>query len=82
MLADYREASESTPVYLRDWKRAQSALSSRHDHRAGRKSVRGKSQAGGWLSAAARRKLRHARAEFEQARVSLPIRPIRISVLP
>ena len=27
VLADYREASASTPVYSRDWKRPQSALS-------------------------------------------------------
>lgn len=27
VIADYREASESTPVYVKDWKRAQSAIS-------------------------------------------------------
>ena len=44
VIADYREASESTPVYLRDWRRAQAALSSAMALSPEDQSIRGRYQ--------------------------------------
>jgi serine/threonine protein kinase len=70
VIADYREASESTPVYLGDWRHAQSALISALMLSPEDKSIQGKQalvdgyiqmlQKGGTL--------KQARADFEQAR--------------
>ena len=44
VIADYREASESTPVSLRDWRRAQAALNSAMALMPEDKSIRGKAR--------------------------------------
>jgi serine/threonine protein kinase len=68
VLADYREASESTPVYLRDWKRAQNALNLATTIEPEDKGVRGRSRlVDGYLQLRGGN-LRLARADFEQAR--------------
>jgi serine/threonine protein kinase len=75
VIADYREASESTPVYLRDWRRAQAALSSAMALSPEDNAIRGKFKlVDGHLEL----KLGHvktARADFEQARTLLPHSP-------
>ncbi len=82
VLADYREASESTPVYLRDWRRAQAALTSATNISPEDKGIRGRSKlVDGHLSLrAAETKVAHgeyqaaqsllkvARSDFEEAR--------------
>ncbi len=42
VLSDYREASESTPVYTKDWRRAEAALSAAEALKPDDKSLRGK----------------------------------------
>jgi tetratricopeptide (TPR) repeat protein len=75
VIADYREASESTPVYRRDWLRAQSALASALAVAPGDKSIRGKTfLTDGNLNLLAGN-LRGARANFEEARALLPHSP-------
>jgi serine/threonine protein kinase len=75
VLADYREASESTPVYLRDWQRAQAALSSAAEIAPEDKSIRGKARlVDGYLRLRAG-DLKGARADFEEARKLLPNSP-------
>jgi serine/threonine protein kinase len=83
VLADYREASESTPVYLTDWQRADSALNAAAAITPDDKSVRGKSElVAGYLSLSHRDRrkrlipdYRSARADFEAARNLLPHSP-------
>ncbi|MDP9170194.1 MAG: protein kinase [Acidobacteriota bacterium] len=77
VLADYREASESTPVYSRDWKRAQSSLSSAISIAPEDKAIRGR-----WKLVDGHLKLRErqpdlkgARSDFEEARSLLPHSP-------
>jgi tetratricopeptide (TPR) repeat protein len=75
VIADYREASESTPVYTRDWRRAQAALNSAVALAPDDKSIRGKARlVAGHLSLRAGN-MRTARADFEEARNLLPNSP-------
>jgi hypothetical protein len=75
VIADYREASESTPVYTRDWRRAQGALAAAMALAPGDASTRGKfSLIGGHLKLQAGN-FRGARADFEEARSLLPHAP-------
>jgi serine/threonine protein kinase len=74
VIADYREASESTPVYTRDWRRAQAALASAMNLSPDDKSIRGKYRLiDGFLRL--RSNLKDARADFEEARTLLPDSP-------
>lgn len=74
VIADYREASESTPVYQRDWRRAQSALASALALAPDDKTIRGKyNLINGFLLMNAN--LRDARSDFEEARRLLPDSP-------
>ena len=77
VLADYREASESTPVYLRDWKRAQTALISALTLAPEDKSIHGKQAlVDGYLQLFQKGgTLKQARADFEQARSQLSRSP-------
>jgi hypothetical protein len=91
VIADYREASESTPVNLDDWRLAQRALTSAAALAPEDKSIRGKSAlVDGYLQLAniprlktsrpdyvdARNLLiKNARIDFEQARTLLPHAP-------
>jgi len=74
VIADYREASESTPVTTRDWRRAQHALNSAVSI-APSDSIRGKSQLVDGFMKLRLGDLRTARADFEQARTLLPHSP-------
>jgi serine/threonine protein kinase len=75
VLADYREASESTPVYARDWKRAQAALSSATSIAPEDKAIRGRSKlVDGHLKLRVP-DLKAARSDFEEARALLPHSP-------
>jgi serine/threonine protein kinase len=75
VIADYREASESTPVYTRDWKRAQEALTQAVSIAPDDKSIRGKSRmVDGHLRLRAG-DLKTARSNFEDARSLLPNSP-------
>jgi serine/threonine protein kinase len=68
VLADYREASESTPVYSSDWMRAQAALASAVKIAPDDKSIRGKARlVDGFLRLRAGQ-LKAARSDFEEAR--------------
>jgi tetratricopeptide (TPR) repeat protein len=72
VLADYREASESTPVYLKDWKRAQTALAAAAEIAPEDKSIRGRIRlVDGYLHLRAG-DLKGARADFEEALTLLP----------
>ena len=74
VIADYREASESTPVYPRDWRRAQTALVSAMTLAPEDKSIRGKYHLiNGFLKV--RSNVKDARSEFEEARALLPHSP-------
>jgi serine/threonine protein kinase len=77
VIADYREASESTPVYLRDWRRAQTALNSAMNLSPEDKSIRGKYQlVDGYVKLLkSGGDVRGARADFDQARSLLPDSP-------
>ncbi len=75
VIADYREASESTPVYLRDWRRAQAALGSAMTLAPEDKSIRGKYQLINGHIARLQRNLQDARSDFEDARNLLPHSP-------
>ncbi len=75
VIADYREASESTPVYLRDWRRAQAALGSAMTLAPDDKSIRGKYQLINGHIARLQRNIQDARADFEDARNLLPHSP-------
>ena len=75
VIADYREASESTPVYTKDWRRAQSALNAALALAPDDQSIDGKYQlVGGFLKLKAG-DVRSARADFELARTLLPHSP-------
>jgi tetratricopeptide (TPR) repeat protein len=76
VIADYREASESTPVSLRDWRRAQAALNSAMTLSPDDKSIRGKYElVDGFVKVLKIGNLKAARADFEQARDLLPDSP-------
>jgi serine/threonine-protein kinase len=75
VIADYREASESTPVYLRDWRRAQAALNSAMALAPEDKAIRGKYRLVDGHIKLRNGDLRNARADFEQARNLLPDSP-------
>ena len=69
VIADYREASESTPVYTRDWRRAQAALTSAMALAPDDKSIRGKSAlVDGYLTMLKIGSFKGSRADVEQAR--------------
>src|SRR5579863_1128142 len=75
VIADYREASESTPVYLKDWRRAQGALNSAMTLSPEDPSIRGRYRlVDGHLKLKVG-DLKEARADFEQARNLLPHSP-------
>jgi tetratricopeptide (TPR) repeat protein len=75
VIADYREASESTPVYVRDWRRAQAALGSAMTLAPDDKSIRGKYRLiNGHLKLKAG-SVKEARSDFEEARTLLPHSP-------
>lgn len=74
VIADYREASESTPVYQRDWRRAQAALASAMALAPEDQSIRGKYDlVNGFL--VLKTNLRDARSDFEDARGLMPRSP-------
>jgi tetratricopeptide (TPR) repeat protein len=84
VLTDYREASESTPVYLSDWQRANRALTAAIGFAPEDKTLRGKSKVVlGYINLfnrdPATKKaaplLRTAREDFEEARALLPHSP-------
>ena len=91
VIADYREASESTPVYLSDWRRAQADLSAAMNLSPNDKATRGKyALVNGYLKfmnipnikrtrpdyiQARNLMLKDARGDFEQARTLLPNSP-------
>lgn len=75
VIADYREASESTPVSVRDWRRARAALNSALALAPEDKSLHGTySLVDGHLNLRAG-DLRDARSGFEEARKLLPHSP-------
>lgn len=74
VIADYREASESTPVYTRDWRRAEDALSAAMTLAPEDKSIRGKYRLiDGFLTW--RTNLKQGRSDFEEARDLMPHSP-------
>jgi len=75
VIADYREASESTPVYLRDWRRAQAALSSAMALAPDDQSIRGRYQLVDGHVNLRLGDVKTARADFDQARNLLPNSP-------
>jgi serine/threonine protein kinase len=75
VIADYREASESTPVYLKDWRRAQAALSSAMALSPEDKSIRGKYRLVDGHLKLRIGDVKAARADFDQARDLLPDSP-------
>ncbi len=75
VIADYREASESTPVYLRDWRRAQAALTSAMALSPEDKSIRGKYRLVDGHVELKLGNVKTARADFDQARNLLPDSP-------
>jgi tetratricopeptide (TPR) repeat protein len=75
VIADYREASESTPVYSRDWKRAQAALTQAVSIAPDDKSIRGKSKMVDGHLRLRSGDVKTARSDFEDARTLLPNSP-------
>jgi len=75
VLADYREASESTPVYSRDWKRAQAALASATEIAPEDKSIRGKARLVDGFMRLRAGDLKGARSDFEEGRSLLSHSP-------
>jgi serine/threonine protein kinase len=72
VIADYREASESTPVYMRDWKRAETALRSAMKLAPDDKSLRGKYRlVDGYIQLLTMANLKATRPDFVQARIQL-----------
>lgn len=68
VIADYREASESTPVYVKDWKRAQSAISAAANLAPEDSAIRGRANLiDGHLKLRAG-DIKGARSSFEAAR--------------
>lgn len=74
VIADYREASESTPVTTRDWRRAEHALNAAVSI-APSDTIRGKLQLVDGFMKLRAGDLRTARGDFEQARALLPHSP-------
>ena len=72
VIADYREASESTPVTVRDWQRARTALNAAASITPDDSSVQGKLHLVEGHLALKAGKLKDARADFEAARKMLP----------
>jgi eukaryotic-like serine/threonine-protein kinase len=75
VIADYREASESTPVYLKDWRRAQAALTSATALSPEDASIRGRYRLVDGHLKLRGGDVKEARADFEQARNLLPHSP-------
>jgi serine/threonine protein kinase len=75
VIADYREASESTPVYSRDWKRAQTALTQAINIAPDDKSIRGKSKMVDGHLKLRSGDVKGSRSAFEEARTLLPNSP-------
>jgi serine/threonine protein kinase len=83
VLADYREASESTPVFPQDWQRAADSLKGALAISPGDKTIQGKADLVNAYQSLGhrdrRRRLdpdyRRARADFEEARQLLPHSP-------
>jgi len=75
VIADYREASESTPVTSRDWRRAQRALVSAAALAPEDNSIRGRAAVVDGFLKLRGGDLKSARADFEQARTLLPHSP-------
>jgi serine/threonine protein kinase len=67
VISDYREASESTPVRLRDWRRAEGALAAAQTLSPEDKNVRGKYDIVEGFIALQSRKPDTARRDFEEA---------------
>jgi serine/threonine protein kinase len=75
VIADYREQSESTPVYSKDWKRAQAALGQAVTIAPDDKTIRGKSKlVEGHIQLRAN-DVKGARSDFEDARSLLSNSP-------
>jgi tetratricopeptide (TPR) repeat protein len=74
-IADYREASESTPVYSRDWKRAQTALAAAIALVPGDKTIRGRAHLVDGHLKLRGGDLKGARSDFEDARELMPHSP-------
>ncbi|HWE00281.1 MAG TPA: protein kinase [Bryobacteraceae bacterium] len=68
VISDYREASESTPVYSKDWRRAESALAAAQALSPEDKNVRGKYDVAAGFLALRSGQLSTARRDFEEAR--------------
>ncbi len=83
VLLDYREASESTPVYMQDWQKAHADLNSAMSFARDDKTLRGKDKLVlGYINLLHRDskkradpRLRTARQDFEEARSLLPHSP-------
>jgi serine/threonine protein kinase len=75
VIADYREASESTPVTLRDWQSAQAALKEAMKLSPDDKSIRGKYELVDGFVKLRLGRMKGARADFDQARDLLPDSP-------
>jgi serine/threonine protein kinase len=75
VIADYREASESTPVYLKDWRRAQAALTSAMTLSPEDPAIRGRYRLVDGHLKLRLGDVKEARADFEQARNLLPHSP-------
>ncbi len=75
VIADYREASDSTPVFSKDWQRAKNALAAALNFAPQDKSIQGKlNLADGYLKLTAG-DLKAAHADFDTARSLLPNSP-------
>jgi hypothetical protein len=77
VLADYREASESTPVYADDWRRAKDSIKAALSFDPEDKALRGRNLLiQGYINFLHKPPfLRSARANFEEARTLLPHSP-------
>jgi serine/threonine protein kinase len=77
VIADYREASESTPVHTNDWRRAQAALNSAMTISPEDNAIHGKWRlVDGYLQLSKKNAdVKAARADFEEARKLLPKSP-------
>jgi tetratricopeptide (TPR) repeat protein len=68
VISDYREASESTPVYSKDWRRAEAALAAAQTLSPEDKNVRGKYDVAAGFLALRSGQMSTARRDFEEAR--------------
>jgi len=77
VIVDYREASESTPVYTRDWKGAQTALISALTLAPEDKQIQGKQAlVDGYIQLNQKHpSIKQARSDFEQAKALMPKSP-------